>query len=589
MWDLREQDSTSNAGSNKKTTATGGDGSLFGAVKHRMARSPTSELAELQQRMRAFELRLESATNNNDSSSVAGKYTGADNRTDLEVITENGFNESSSQQQIIPRLKDRTWSEFTNKDARENSEYAIEVLPEEPDYYHQKKIVIKPERKHGKSRGVVVPSSNKTTINNFTPSDRQRAVPSRIRINSTPILKILNNIHDIIDPSTSLVMLRPFKFLVHYESQIRESVRDLERQVHGIDPNSSLDTTPSAHEASQQNEKEALQDTLEHMLCLTDFMDRYIKPVLERLEDTSKGQIHFADLWYIFKPGVDIHYPLRVQDTSVTVDALETTPETFQSRYNQVWRVTSTSGGRPNISAAQNRSTILRPNPFRVDMYYIDFHGRYFRPTVHTFEIPYFKGERAITSLDFYPARYMENSEQQETLKGHLEKGKVVFNSMASSLSHFFYQGPTVMKHPCGCPIQDGPLIQEYIESEVIVDFKMTLRKYPSWGPPREPWKDPVIERKELQETFPVQYWTDDRRTKLETTEYDQVYNDYFIDRERAMTFKNNEQIFAPIPSGWLSNEHMVPDKDISLYPGRVMAYVLRTRSFGKFGLTHQP
>lgn len=551
-------------------------------MKHRTTSSSLSEFSELKQRILAFERQLAALRHNDDASSVAGKYTAADNKPDLDVISENGFTESAAQLQIIPESCEKTWPEFMNKYAGESKEYAIEVLPEEPDYYHPKKEATKPDRKHGRSRAAVAISGSKAEAKHPVPLNGRRSVPSRIRINSTLILKNLKNLHEHIDPSTSLVMMRPFKFLVHYEAQIRESVRALEQQLDSTDANASSDAFSSPHESPISNGKEVLQETIEHMRCLTDFMDRDIRPTLTYLENTSNGKIHFYDLWYIFKPGVDIHMPLRVQDTSVTVDALETTPETFQGRYNQVWRVTGTSGGRPNLSAAQNRSTILRSNPFRVDMYYIDFHGRYFRPTVHTFEIMPFKGERDINSLEFYPERYMAKSQQQETLNAHLEKGKVIFDTMARSFTHFFYQGPTVMVHPCGCKIEDGPIIQEYIESEVIVDFKMTLRKYPLWRPPREPWKDPVIERKELQETFPVQYWTDHRKTKLESTEYDQVYNDYFIDRERALNFQNAEQIFAPIPSGWLSNESMVPDQDISLYPGRVFCFILRTRTFGK-------
>jgi hypothetical protein len=138
------------------------------------------------------------------------------------------------------------------------------------------------------------------------------------------------------------------------------------------------------------------------------------------------------------------------------------------------------------------------------------------------------------------------------------------------------------MVHPCGCKLQGGPTVQEHIESEVIVDFKMALRKKPSWQPPQEPWKDPVVERHELQETNPLRHWADHRRIKVKSTEYDQVYNDYFIDRERAMIFRDNEQIFAPIPSGWLSNESMIPEKDIVLLPSRIFAFVLRTRTFGE-------
>ena len=548
----------------------------------------------MKQRILALERQLASSFNNEDDVSLAGKLLGAERKNDLGVIFENGIEEGAEQQQIIPKLCERTWPEFMNKDTSANKEYVLEVLSGEPDYY-QKKTAAKLNRKHGRSRGAVAISDGNNEPTPFALSDGERPIPSRIRINSTPILKTLKNLDENIDATASMVMMRPFKFLVHYDHQIKESIRNLEQQVNepetstlpvSFEKETSLEPLSMIHEVSiSSNKKQIYQETLEHMRCLTDFMERYIRPTLTRLNDKSNSKIHFIDLWYIFNPGDDIHMPLRVQDTSVTADAIETTPETFQSRYNQLWRVTGTSGGRPNISAAQSRNIHLKSNPFRVDCYYIDFHGRYFRPTVHTFEIMPFRGERDINSLDFYPARYMEMSQQRETLDGHLEKGKVVFDSMAHSLTHFFYSGPTLMVHPCGCRPENGPTIQEHIESEVILDFKMALRKYPSWQPQREPWKDPVIERKELQETFPVQYWSDHRRTKLESTEYDQVYNDYFIDRERAIIFKNNEQIFAPIPSGWLSNESMVPEKDIKLLPSRIFAFVLRTRTFGKLPL----
>ena len=79
-----------------------------------------------------------------------------------------------------------------------------------------------------------------------------------------------------------------------------------------------------------------------------------------------------------------------------------------------------------------------------------------------------------------------------------------------------------------------------------------------------------------------MRYWNDSGRAKLKNTEHDHIYDDYYIDNESSTTFRNNEHIFAPIPSGWLSNESMVPEKDICLLPGRVFAFVLRTRTFGK-------
>lgn len=181
-------------------------------MKHRTTSSSLSEFSELKQRILAFERQLAALRHNDDASSVAGKYTAADNKPDLDVISENGFTESAAQLQIIPESCEKTWPEFMNKYAGESKEYAIEVLPEEPDYYHPKKEATKPDRKHGRSRAAVAISGSKAEAKHPVPLNGRRSVPSRIRINSTLILKNLKNLHEHIDPSTSLVMMRPFKF-----------------------------------------------------------------------------------------------------------------------------------------------------------------------------------------------------------------------------------------------------------------------------------------------------------------------------------------------------------------------------------------
>ena len=155
--------------------------------------------------------------------------------------------------------------------------------------------------------------------------------------------------------------------------------------------------------------------------------------------------------------------PLKIKDTSINADGVEVSPETFYSRYNQAWRVTGVSGGRSNISAAGDRHTSLKPNPFKVDCYYIDFHGRFYRPTVHSFEISPYLGKRRITDLPFYPLKFMDTKRRLKQQEDMLDRGQLVFAAMAKS-AHFFYRGPTLMCQPCGCKIDDGksPLFCSY-------------------------------------------------------------------------------------------------------------------------------
>jgi hypothetical protein len=582
--------------SSDRATATEEEEPVLGVARARRTNTLVSTthikqaISEIKERIQLLEGQLASASSNEDHAEFSGNISATNPTRDDKVMFENGVKDGLDQQQMIPQLCHKSWSDFMNKHAGEKYEYAIEVLVGEPEYHRPTKDTKRIDRRQGNNRSLRPESEVRTDSISSGRGDEAIPIPERIRINSLWILDILSAIDEHVDATGPIVMLRPFKFLVHYENQIRDSIRVLENQLNGpettISPDQSAEsltseTSSKTCEVSAVFEDiEARQLSLQHMQCLTEFIDRYIKPTMVRLEDNSDGKIQFRDLWYIFRPGEDIYMPIRLPRGPVSLDAAMTTPEMFQNRYNMMWRVTGTGGGRPNLSVGQSCNASLKPNPFKVNCYYIDFDGKYFCATIHTFSIMPFKGERDITSLDFFPVRFLKAA--KGTVKDHLDRGKMIFDSIANSFAQYYYAGSTLGVQPCGCPLQKEPLHQEHVESEIIIDFKTTLIKNPSWRPKPLPWIAPPVEQRELQERYPVQYWNDHGRTKLMNREHDHIYDDYHIDRESTTTFRNNEQIFTPIPADWLSNESMVPEKDVLLLPGRVFGFVLRTRAFGK-------
>ena len=545
-------------------------------------------ISEMKQRLLQFEMKLASSSSNVDHAGANGETSISDSAHDARVMFQNHTNVGFNQQQFVPKMCDKSWSDFMNKDAEESSEYAIEILVGEPDYHRPKKATEKPDKRSTKSRnlrsdaGLAMDSKSQELV------AEESSIPERIRINSPWILNTLTSIDKTLDATGPIVMLRPYKFLIHYERQIRESISLVQQETYGHEkpasdhpyeeslhfPSTSSNELPAA---SQDTEHRRL--TVLHMTCLIDFINQYIKPTVTRFENSVDGKIRFRDLWYIFKPGDDILMPLRHPRGRVSFDAVITAPEMFQSRYNMIWRVTGTGGGRINLSNAQSRNGSLKINAFKVNCYYIDFDGKFFCPIIHTFSIMPFKGEQDITSLDFFPFRFLK--EAQNTMKKHLDAGNETFKKI-TTFTHYYYVGPTLVVQPCGCPVQKEPLHQEHVESEIIVDFKTTLIKHPNWRPKPFVWQIPPVERRELQEKTPVRYWNDMTKGKLEHAEHDHIYDDYYIDNERATIFKNNEPIFEPVPSGWLINESMVPERDLLLMPGRVFAFILRTRTFGR-------
>jgi len=528
------------------------------------------ELRDMQVRLSYIERQfMPSSTNEEAGKAIATSFV-QEAPAEMEVSIDESIAQSLNQHEIIPQLTERTWFDFMNKDAAQAEEYAIEVLEGKPDYYHPSKSPEKPARTTPKESTDGAISAPRTPGNSMPPiSDSTRQTPDRIRINSSLILNALASIDRHIDPTAPVVMLRPFKALVFHDERIRAYVNDLRCQIEDY--------------SLSEQELEGRKRTLSHMLCLIQFIDKYIAPTIQRLNDNTTTKIHFKDLWYIFRPGEDVYMPLKRLRGALFRDAMDATPETFIRRYNMLWRVTGTGGGRRDLAASENHTSVLKPNPFQVNCYYVDFDGKFFLPTVHTFSILPYYGECEIISLDFFPVRFMKDG--VEKLQEHTVKGGETFKTIITTgFTHFYYRGLTMTTQPCGCPLQKEPMHQEHVESEVIVDFKMALLRHPSWRPKSNYWKRPPKHEGEIHERHPVHYWKDAaKKHKLESSDHDYVHDDYHIDKEIAATFRNDEQIFAPIPSGWASNAEMVPKKDVGLLAGRAFAFVLRTRSFGMY------
>jgi hypothetical protein len=410
-----------------QTASTDGDGNPFAAVRHR-ENEPTASTSEpLIRRLMALERRLSILTGREDVVSTMSKSQRLELSDRDPPNLPNGL-DVIPEQHVLPEMGHRSWDDFINK-IYGSPNYAIEILVEDPEYYFQSANATTPTKQRGMNHdGTRTPRVGSSPRVSSRPQN-MTDVPNRVRINSPIILKALKGLDENVDESASLVMLRPFKFLVHHEGQIREMITSVQNNPVTTDT-SDLSHVSGLLDAEQDNRSE----TLSHMTCLGSFIDRHISPTLARFRDISQKNVRFTELWYVFQPGDDIYMPFKVQNTDTTSD--EVTPDTFSSCYNRTWRVTGVSGGRRNLRSAQNkRNAGLRPNPFRVYCYFIDFHGRYFRPTVHTFEIAPFKGERPIDSLDFYPRRYMEATHRKIALEDTVNRGKMIFDAMARSLT----------------------------------------------------------------------------------------------------------------------------------------------------------
>ncbi|KAK4693080.1 hypothetical protein P7C71_g4245, partial [Lecanoromycetidae sp. Uapishka_2] len=434
---------------------------------------------------------------------------------------------SSKRVPAIPELHLVKWAEFKNKLKDDDKIYAIEALVGEVKYWYQKETQIHPNLLE--ENGIRKDSSN------------QKELVKRIRINSLPILTILSDVTDyewVLEP---IVLIYPFKLLVERDGAIREQMKRLEikwgstdNEAAGVGAGTSLHNSPnpgattvargeessqitpngigsktmdarkentakikddnepnSTQNESRKKEKEDLMDSLEtlrDMRCLIKFMDEQIAPVVARINDRSCTRISFHDLWHLFRPGDYIFVPRhspRDRPSDPSDQPAGESPQTTHKRndrYQEDWRILGCGGGRPNLISASDEDSVVpkhKVNPFEVSTYYVDFNGKVFGATTRWFQIKPFDGEREITSLEFYPSRFVRNAEARRAeLKTRGEKFRGY-----RTFQHQQYKGMTFACQPCGTEFSEDKTNPEPIDSQVVVDFAEAIRDDYDWHP----------------------------------------------------------------------------------------------------------
>lgn len=186
-------------------------------------------------------------------------------------------------------------------------------------------------------------------------------VPERLRIRSSILLEILEQVTDMKLPSgpnglKKLVLLRPFKLLFVYEAKIRARLRLMEEddelrsmgdeglQMEGDrEHRPILPSADSPQNRSFRFSKEiSLEDSLgmlspgnfneegnaygfglqadstntteglEHLRLLVKFMDEDLKPLIDlrkQIAERTLRKIAFADLWHLFEHGQEVRAP----------------------------------------------------------------------------------------------------------------------------------------------------------------------------------------------------------------------------------------------------------------------------------------
>ncbi|KAK0752939.1 hypothetical protein B0T18DRAFT_395667 [Schizothecium vesticola] len=413
-------------------------------------------------------------------------------------------------EEAAARLHQVGWDEFVrSREAKESSSFAIDVLVGEPQ-------ITLSNSKQKKRSGRVNPKGMQE--NNPPPAtvDGQGPLPERIRINSSHLIMILCRIHGSVLPSSegakkpSLVLLRPFRILVHYEKEIRDwfsrlasihaegkSTAEGGNAVGSVAPNlpeSTANTKEDGNDTKGEKKPEVEDPmgistsptALAHLRCLLEFYDTYLSRKKDYLSSPVCDKILFSDLWHLYKPG----------DFVISSDG------------KQAYRIVSVRLPRHKGSNLQEQlyqyllgldqeTSIGDKSKVLIVCVSINFDGKMLGPVTTTIKIPRFDGERPIGSFRIYPLRHYAlkvlqelttktkkdvhaveaeesiNAGVAELKRQLLARGRMFVE--VAAVKHMYYAGLTVDT-------------RDEVESQVVIDFgeaftSATERQRKKWLP----------------------------------------------------------------------------------------------------------
>lgn len=165
-----------------------------------------------------------------------------------------------------------------------------------------------------------------------------------------------------------------------------------------VSPNTAIqdataepDTTISEQrddEGDEPAEETQSEAAMEHLRTLLQFIGSETVPRRSYLESSSCKKVNFSDLWYLFRPGMEV----------------------IGNDGKQVYRVMKVSSAPHRVVPAwqmyrsrDKERDKKKQSPFSIQCVYVDFDGKTLGPVSTGFEFPRFIGEREVTSFVVYP------------------------------------------------------------------------------------------------------------------------------------------------------------------------------------------
>lgn len=399
----------------------------------------------------------------------------------------------SKRQEIQPGLHVDSWPIF-KQFVEGNPPAAIQALAGKPKLYWQKST--------DETQPYSADSEARVPLEVWEEKWRSgREIPERVRINSIDLIRALRDISEgewtVFDATDdqlenpSVVFLRPYRFFWHYRENIIKKKEELEEKIHRLETtteifdSSAVEPEASSHEKETQKELQQTRKLLEDLKSLIRFIETAVTPVARKYRDRENvpQTISFWDLWYLFRPGEVV-----ISRGSNEEDVHALSREEDRTSDPTAWKIMDVNNGRPRLSPGtpeedEYMQTGKIFNAFEIQCYKVDFDGTRVGPTVNSFSIAHFEGEREINSLRLVPLRCAKD---REKLQQRLESISRKFISVTKPpFCHQMYTGKKYTR--CTNGVESDAAVEglgstpKHIQGSVIVDFASACKEDGRW------------------------------------------------------------------------------------------------------------
>ena len=299
----------------------------------------------------------------------------------------------------------------------------------------------------------------------------------RLTINSRILLNLLRDCTGIEFPEDRNVWLRPFKYLVTYETGIRQALEDANVL---LDPVNESSASPDQTDTIRNHDGDNVPGTKpkegeevradaaklappamgtsrvkaerDHLRCLVSFMDTDMRDIFDMKRQVAAQtlkEVAFEHLWLLYKPG-DLVYSTKPPEDMSTYQAyrvlhvtggrpiLDTANKSnFDPVYSRNWEDESENEERACDSIRGSPSNVT---PFIIDCFSIDFDGDRLAPKSRRFVIPKYNGNRKVDTLEICPS--FSHPQHGRVYQAMVERGRR-FTQLADK-SHKQYSGTTL-------------------------------------------------------------------------------------------------------------------------------------------------